>query len=124
VLLTRVTQVVEKQGIRRVGADAGMNALIRPALYDAWHDVANLTRLDDAAEDAFDVVGPICESSDVFGKRRRLPAATAEGDLLLFADAGAYGYSMANTYNLRELPSEDVLEGATRSGKRADGDRG
>ena len=124
VLLTRVTQVVEKQGIRRVGADAGMNALIRPALYDAWHDVANLTRLDDAAEDAFDVVGPICESSDVFGKRRRLPAATAEGDLLLFADAGAYGFSMANTYNLRELPSEDVLEGATRSGKRADGDRG
>ncbi|MEJ1096087.1 MULTISPECIES: bifunctional aspartate kinase/diaminopimelate decarboxylase [unclassified Pseudoxanthomonas] len=112
VLLTHVTQVVDKEGIRRVGADAGMNALIRPALYDAWHDVANLSRLDDKAEIAFDVVGPICESSDVFGKRRRLPAATAEGDVLLFADAGAYGYSMANTYNLRALPVEDVIDDA------------
>ncbi len=111
VLLTHVTQVVDKEGIRRVGADAGMNALIRPALYDAWHDVANLTRLDDEVETAFDVVGPICESSDVFGKRRRLPAATAEGDVLVFADAGAYGYSMANTYNLRALPAEDVIDG-------------
>jgi diaminopimelate decarboxylase/aspartate kinase len=110
VLLTLVTQVVDKEGIRRVGADAGMNALIRPALYDAWHDVANLTRLDDPTEAAFDVVGPICESSDVFGKRRRLPAATAEGDVLVFADAGAYGYSMANTYNLRALPVEDVID--------------
>lgn len=112
VLLTHVTQVVDKEGIRRVGADAGMNALIRPALYDAWHDVANLTRLEDEVETAFDVVGPICESSDVFGKRRRLPAATAEGDVLVFADAGAYGYSMANTYNLRALPAEDVIDGA------------
>ncbi|MGX5732224.1 bifunctional aspartate kinase/diaminopimelate decarboxylase [Pseudoxanthomonas beigongshangi] len=111
-LLTRVTQVVEKQGIRRVGADAGMNALIRPALYDAWHDVANLSRLGDTLEDNFDVVGPICESSDVFGKRRRLPAATAEGDVLVFADAGAYGFSMANTYNLRDLPAEEVLDEA------------
>ena len=111
VLLTHVTQVVDKEGIRRVGADAGMNALIRPALYDAWHDVANLTRLEDEVETAFDVVGPICESSDVFGKRRRLPAATAEGDVLVFADAGAYGYSMANTYNLRALPAEDVIDG-------------
>ncbi len=111
-LLTRVTQVVEKQGIRRVGADAGMNALIRPALYDAWHDVANLSRLGDTLEDNFDVVGPICESSDVFGKRRRLPTATAEGDVLVFADAGAYGFSMANTYNLRDLPAEEVLDEA------------
>ncbi|UBB26107.1 bifunctional aspartate kinase/diaminopimelate decarboxylase [Pseudoxanthomonas japonensis] len=111
-LLTHVTQVVEKQGVRRVGADAGMNALIRPALYDAWHDVANLSRLGDTLEDSFDVVGPICESSDVFGKRRRLPAATAEGDVLVFADAGAYGFSMANTYNLRDLPAEEVLDEA------------
>ncbi|WP_411834247.1 bifunctional aspartate kinase/diaminopimelate decarboxylase [Pseudoxanthomonas mexicana] len=112
VLLTRVTQVVEKDGIRRVGLDAGMNALLRPALYDAWHDVANLSRLDEAAEEAFDVVGPICESSDVFGKRRRLPAATAEGDVMVLADAGAYGFSMASTYNLRALPAEDAIDGA------------
>lgn len=73
--------------------------------------MANLSRLDDGAEELFDVVGPICESSDVFGKRRRLPAATAEGDALLFADTGAYGYAMANTYNLRALPAEEVLDG-------------
>jgi len=110
VLLLTVTQVIEKEGIRRVGLDAGMNALIRPALYDAWHDILNLTRLGQAADGVFDVVGPICESSDVFGKRRRLPAATSEGDVVLVADAGAYGFTMANAYNLRALPKEEVLD--------------
>ncbi|KAF1718459.1 diaminopimelate decarboxylase [Pseudoxanthomonas yeongjuensis] len=110
VLLATVTQVVEKDGIHRVGLDAGMNALIRPALYDAWHDIHNLGRLDEAADGVFDVVGPICESSDVFGKRRKLPAATAEGDVVLVADAGAYGFTMANAYNLRALPKEEVLD--------------
>ena len=113
VLLASVTQVVEKDGVRRVGLDAGMNALIRPALYDAWHDIHVLSRLDEANDGLFDVVGPICESSDVFGKRRRLPAATAEGDVVLIADAGAYGYSMANTYNLRALPIEEIIHEAT-----------
>ena len=110
VLLTHVTQVVEKDGVRRVGLDAGMNALMRPALYDAWHDIENLSRQGGYAEAAFDVVGPICESSDVFGKRRKLPVSTAPDDVMLIADAGAYGYSMANTYNQRMLPREDVIE--------------
>ncbi len=110
VLLTHVTQVVGKQGVRRVGLDAGMNALMRPAMYDAYHAVRNLTRFDEAADVAFDVVGPICESSDVLGTDRLLPAATVEGDVMLVSDAGAYGFVMANTYNLRELPQEDVLE--------------
>ena len=112
VLLASATQVVEKDGVRRVGLDAGMNALIRPALYDAWHDIRNLSRLDDDGERDFDVVGPICESSDVFGHSRSLPAATVEGDVMLVADAGAYGYSMASEYNLRTLPEEDVLDEA------------
>lgn len=111
VLLARATQVVEKDGVRRVGLDAGMNALVRPALYDAWHDIANLDRLDEPADAVFDVVGPICESSDVFGRRRHLPAATAPDDLMLIADAGAYGHAMASTYNLRALPAEDVIDG-------------
>ncbi|PJJ97647.1 diaminopimelate decarboxylase [Lysobacteraceae bacterium NML91-0213] len=109
-LLLTVTQVVEKSGIRRVGGDAGMNALMRPALYDAWHDVHNLSRLDDGQHVEFDVVGPVCESSDVLGRRRLLPAATRPGDVLLVADAGAYGHAMANTYNKRELPGETVLD--------------
>ena len=109
VLLLTATQVVEKGGIRRVGADAGMNALMRPTLYDAWHDIHNLSRVGDADMVDFDVVGPICESGDVLGEQRPLPRATAPGDILLVADAGAYGMAMANTYNLRALPNEAVL---------------
>ncbi|HEL4258576.1 bifunctional aspartate kinase/diaminopimelate decarboxylase [Stenotrophomonas maltophilia] len=110
VLLTHATQVVEKDGVRRVGLDAGMNTLMRPALYDAWHDIENLSRQGGYTEAAFDVVGPICESSDVFGKRRKLPVSTAPDDVMLIADAGAYGYVMSNTYNQRALPREDVIE--------------
>ena len=110
VLLLHVTQVVEKDGVRRVGGDAGMNALMRPALYDAYHGIHNLSRLDDAQRIAFDVVGPICESSDVLAQSRLLPAATKEGDVLLIADAGAYGHVMANTYNLRDLPLEEAID--------------
>lgn len=109
VLLLGVTQVVEKDGVRRVGADAGMNALLRPAMYEAYHGIHNLSRRDEAALAAFEVVGPICESGDVLGRNRLLPAATGEGDVLLVADAGAYGMAMANTYNLRPLPEEDVV---------------
>ncbi len=110
VLLAEVTQVVEKQGVRRVGLDAGMHSLMRPALYDAWHGIHNLARWASPADSAFEIVGPICESSDVFGHGRLLPEATAEGDAMLVADAGAYGYVIANNYNLRGLPQEDVLD--------------
>src|SRR5690606_41311352 len=91
VLLAHVTQVGEKQGSRRVGLDAGMNALMRPTLYEAYHGIHNLSRLDEGGDVAFDVVGPICESGDVLGTGRMLPAATGEGDVVLVADAGAYG---------------------------------
>jgi diaminopimelate decarboxylase/aspartate kinase len=110
VLLARVTQVVEKSGVRRVGLAAGMNALLRPALYGAFHEIVNLSRLDAPPGAPADVVGPICESGDVLGRRRRLPDATAEGDVALIATTGAYGAVMANTYNLRPLPSEELLD--------------
>ncbi|MCD7099329.1 bifunctional aspartate kinase/diaminopimelate decarboxylase [Stenotrophomonas sp. MMGLT7] len=113
VLLARATQVVDKDGVRRVGLDAGMNTLIRPALYDAWHDIVDLDRLDAPRDGLFDVVGPICESSDVFGRRVALPAATAPGDVMLIADAGAYGYVMASTYNQRALPKEEVIDASS-----------
>jgi diaminopimelate decarboxylase/aspartate kinase len=109
VLLARVTQLTEKLGVRRVGLDAGMNALLRPALYEAWHEIANLSRGDEAPMLDFDVVGPICETGDVLGRRRALPAATREGDVIAIADAGAYGRVMSSSYNLRELPREEVL---------------
>jgi diaminopimelate decarboxylase/aspartate kinase len=109
-LLLHATQVVEKDGVRRVGCDAGMNALARPAMYEAYHGIHNLSRLDDDDTTPFDVVGPICESGDVLGHARLLPRATAEGDVILVADAGAYGMAMASTYNLRALPAEDIIE--------------
>jgi bifunctional diaminopimelate decarboxylase / aspartate kinase len=110
VLLLGVTQVVDKAGVRRVGADGGMNALMRPALYGAWHDIRNLSRIDEAPGTATEVVGPICETGDVLGRRRGLPEATAAGDVLLVSHAGAYGAVMANRYNLRALPAEEVLD--------------
>jgi diaminopimelate decarboxylase/aspartate kinase len=85
-----------------------MNSLIRPALYDAYHEIVNLSRVDDAATELVQIVGPICESGDVLGSNRRLPP-TQEGDVLLIAQAGAYGASMASHYNLREPAREIVL---------------
>jgi len=110
VLLARVTQVVDKSGVRRVGLEAGMNALLRPALYGAYHEIVNLSRLHEAPGRPVDVVGPICETGDVLGRRRRLPDATEEGDVALIATAGAYGAVMANAYNLRPLPTEELLD--------------
>ena len=111
VLLAKVTQVIEKDGVRRIGLDAGMNALIRPALYDAWHEIVNLSRCEEPEGAPAEVVGPVCESSDVLGHRRRLPDRTQENDVVLIAHAGAYGFAMANRYNLRALPAEEVIDG-------------
>ncbi|HEY6942001.1 diaminopimelate decarboxylase, partial [Dokdonella sp.] len=108
VLLARVTQTKRKGGVHYVGVDTGMNSLIRPALYDAWHEIVNLTRLDEAPATMVQVVGPICESGDVLGANRRLPECR-EGDVLLVAQAGAYGAVMASHYNLRKPAAEVAL---------------
>jgi diaminopimelate decarboxylase/aspartate kinase len=105
VLLARVTQTKGKGAVRYVGIATGMNSLIRPALYGAYHEIVNLTRLGDEPTERVNVVGPICESGDVLGLDRLLPP-TSEGDVLLIANAGAYGYVMASRYNLRE-PAEE-----------------
>ncbi len=109
VLLAHVTQTKRKGALNYLGCDAGMHALIRPALYDAWHEIVNLTRLDAPSGTLYQVVGPICESGDVLGADRRLPAS-GEGDVLLIAQAGAYGESMASHYNLRGLAPSAVIE--------------
>jgi diaminopimelate decarboxylase/aspartate kinase len=108
VLIARVTQLKSKGDVRYIGVDVGMNSLIRPALYDAYHEIVNLSRADDAATELVQIVGPICESGDVLGSNRRLPP-TQEGDVLLIAQAGAYGASMASHYNLREPAREIAL---------------
>ncbi len=107
VLLARVTQVKQKGEQAYLGVATGMNALIRPALYGAFHEIQNLSRLDEAHTRLYDVVGPICETGDVLGHGRLLPECR-EGDVMLIANAGAYGRSMASEYNLR-LPPDEVL---------------
>jgi diaminopimelate decarboxylase/aspartate kinase len=108
VLLAKVTQTKAKADNRFIGVATGMNSLIRPALYGAWHDIVNLTRLDDAASEIVDVVGPICESADFLGRDRLMPP-TQEGDVLLIANTGAYGRAMSSHYNLRAPALEIVI---------------
>jgi diaminopimelate decarboxylase/aspartate kinase len=107
VLLARVTQTKGKGEVQYVGVGTGMNSLIRPALYGAYHDIVNLTRLGKPATELVTVVGPICETGDRLGSDRLMPPAK-EGDVLLVANAGAYGYAMSSRYNLRE-PAVEVL---------------
>jgi diaminopimelate decarboxylase/aspartate kinase len=108
VLLARVTQLKSKGEVRYVGVTTGMNSLIRPALYGAYHEIVNLTRADEAPTELVNVVGPICESADVLGHDRLLPP-TREGDVLLIANAGAYGHAMSSHYNLRDPAVELYL---------------
>src|SRR3546814_398552 len=106
VLVTRVLYVKDNGPRRFVIVDAAMNDLIRPSLYDAWHEIVPLAQpAAEAALRPVDVVGPICESSDTFARQRSLPPV-AEGDLLAFSSAGAYSFVMASTYNSRPLVPE------------------
>ena len=110
VLLARV--LLRKQGAagrRFVVIDAGMNDLLRPALYRAYHAIEPVGRPRGATELA-DVVGPVCESADVLAPRRRLPRLEA-GDLIVLRTAGAYGMSMASQYNARRRPAEVLVSG-------------
>jgi diaminopimelate decarboxylase/aspartate kinase len=109
VLLAHVTQVKQKADVHYVGIDAGMNSLIRPALYGAYHGIHNLSKIDQKADQICQVVGPICETGDTLGHARRLPTP-AEGDVLLIENAGAYGRVMASSYNLREPAKESILK--------------
>jgi diaminopimelate decarboxylase len=108
VLVTEVIRV--KQGVTApfVVVDAAMNDLARPAMYDAWHDFAAVRPTGDRLTAS--VVGPICESSDVFAKEREIDSVRT-GDLAVFRTAGAYGATMANTYNSRALVPEVLVSG-------------
>ncbi|MDE7345576.1 MAG: diaminopimelate decarboxylase [Muribaculaceae bacterium] len=97
--------VLVKKGLEKsfIIVDAGMSDLIRPALYGAHHKIENISASPGVPTKIYDVVGPICESSDVFGKDELLPE-TKRGDLVAFRSAGAYGSAMASRYNMRDLP--------------------
>ena len=117
ILLGRVTAVKENAGTRYVGTDIGFNVLMRPAMYDSFHDL-EAYRGDgaDAGEPVLQtVVGNICESGDILAKDRLLPPLRV-GDVVGVLDAGAYGFSMASNYNQRYLPAEVLIgaDGAAR----------
>lgn len=108
VLLTRCTQTKGKGEMKYIGVGTGMNSLIRPALYGAYHEIINLTRVHEIASETVTIVGPVCETGDRLGSDRLLPP-TSEGDVLLIANAGAYGHVMSSQYNRREVAKEIVI---------------
>ena len=110
-LLTRIL-VIKKNGSKTfVITDAGMNDLIRPALYQAHHEILPIRQPAGKSVVTADIVGPVCESGDFFARDRVLPAVKP-GDLVLLLDAGAYGMSLTSNYNTRPRPAEVLIEGA------------
>jgi diaminopimelate decarboxylase len=108
VMVTRVIRVKEGVSAPFVVVDAAMNDLARPALYDSWHDFVAVQPTGERM--TANIVGPICESSDTFAMGREIDAVQA-GDLAVFRTAGAYGATMANTYNSRSLVPEVMVDG-------------
>ncbi len=106
VLLARVTQTKNKNEYYYVGINAGMNSLIRPALYGSYHEIVNLTQMDEENMVKADIVGPICESGDILGSSRMI-ASPKDGDIILIDTVGAYGRVMSSRYNMRE-PAEEI----------------
>ena len=108
-LLTRVEYLKHGSAKNFAVVDAGMNDLVRPALYDAWHEILPVSRREGTAR-RYDVVGPVCESADFLAKERDLTAAA--GDLLAIMSAGAYGMVMSSNYNSRPRPPEVMVDGS------------
>lgn len=109
VLLTRVHSV-KKAHKTFVNVDAGFNLLIRPVMYDSYHEVMVVNRADEPPRDTCTITGPICETGDILAHDRELPAVIA-GDLLAIFDTGAYGFSMSSQYNSRPRCAEVLVKG-------------
>ncbi|HAX92095.1 MAG TPA: diaminopimelate decarboxylase [Rhodospirillaceae bacterium] len=112
VLVTRVVHVKHTDDKRFLIVDAGMNDLVRPAMYGARHEIISVRENLDGENSAASVVGPVCETSDSFGDNFMLPNSLQSGDLLAVMQAGAYGSAMASTYNGRALIPEILVSGA------------
>ncbi len=110
VLLTRVLYVKQNGRKRFIVVDAGMNDLIRPSLYGAYHEIVPVNARAGARPGKADVVGPVCESGDFFARDREL-RAVEQGDLLAILDTGAYGMSITSNYNTRPRPAEVLVNG-------------
>ena len=112
ILVARVVYVKDGDAKRFIILDAAMNDLIRPTLYDAWHDLTPVKEAEpDAVREAADVVGPICETGDYLARERLLPPLR-QGDLVAIMTAGAYGAVQSGTYNSRPLVPEVLVKGS------------
>jgi diaminopimelate decarboxylase len=111
VLLSRVEHLKRGAGKNFLIVDAAMNDLVRPAMYDSYHEIVPLHRDSSRRALVADIVGPICESGDCFAKDRQIQEV-GEGELVAFMSAGAYGYSMANRYNTRPMAAEVLVKGS------------
>lgn len=111
VLLTRVEFLKRGKGKNFLIVDAAMNDLVRPAMYDSFHEIVPLRRDSTRATLTTDVVGPVCESGDCFAKDRQVQEV-GEGEYLAFMSAGAYGFTMASRYNTRNMAAEVLVQGA------------
>jgi diaminopimelate decarboxylase len=110
VLLTRVRYLKQTGSKKFVIVDAGMNDLIRPALYQSYHEIVPVREPASTERESVDIVGPVCESGDFFAQDRKMPEMK-EGDLAALMSAGAYGFAMASNYNSRPLPAEVLVQG-------------
>ena len=124
VILGRVHATKQNSGIKYIGTDIGMNVLVRPSMYDSWHDVEVIRNNEIVSRDNLSektVVGNICESGDILAKDRMLPEIK-RGDLVAILDTGAYGYSMCSTYNSRPRPAEVLIcsDGTVKCIRRAE----
>ena len=124
VLLGRVHATKQNSGVKYIGTDVGMNVLVRPSMYDSWHDIELIRNNEIVARENMTeqtVTGNICESGDLLAKNRLLPEAK-KGDLVAVLDAGAYGYAMCSSYNSRPRPAEVLVtsDGAVKCIRRAE----
>jgi diaminopimelate decarboxylase len=111
VLVSRVEHLKRGAGKNFLIVDAAMNDLVRPAMYESYHEIVPVNRDSSRRALMADVVGPICESGDCFAKDRPLQEV-GEGELIAFMSAGAYGYAMSSRYNTRGMPAEVLVKGS------------
>jgi len=108
ILVTKIEYLKRGETKNFAIVDAAMNDLMRPSLYDAYHEIINLSSSNNINEETYDVVGPVCETGDFLGKQRKLSVQT--GDMLAVLDAGAYGMSMSSNYNSRPRACEVIVD--------------
>ena len=109
VLLTKVEYLNKAEDHNFAIVDAAMNDLIRPALYNSWHDIKRIVQTTHTESEIYDVVGPVCETGDFLGKARQL--YLEHEDVLAVCSAGAYGFTMSSNYNSRPRVPEIMVDG-------------